>query len=615
MNSLRWISAAAFVVLLGLLLPAAGSVVLASGFPDVRWEQPPFHAVLEGLGAFTALALALVFLALRKYQVDSPHQFSIAHALIAMAVLDGLHAAVASRELFVWFRSLSTLAGGFLFLGVWLPDGVIRSVGGRWAVRSATLGVVASCVLSAVPASDSLILNREGSFTLLAKAVNLVGGLFFLLAAVRLLLRYRWRPTTDEFLFAMLCALFGSAGVLFGLSRLWDPAWWWWHLLRVMAYVLALRFVLSTFRDTLRELRESEAWNRCLMDSAPEPIIVVDAGGRILAANARVQMKLGYSLGEVRHRPVEMLGPELARAFRAPGHGDVAVRRKDGGEYPAEVALSPMTTSHGPATIGIIRDVTERRDLEDHARRVQKMEAVGRLASGVAHDFRNLMMVIGSYSEVMLRRVPADDPMRAHLEKIQKAKERAADLTTQLLAFSRGEAVPPRLLDVGRVIAEMKEVLKQVVGRDIDLTLSLGSGLDMTKVDPAGLEQVIMNLVMNARDAMAGGGKIEIVTRNVILDEEYARAHPEVRPGEYVMLAVSDTGCGMKRETLSRIFEPFFTTKEKGKGTGLGLFLVYGIVRQSEGHIDVYSEPGRGTTFRIYLPRAAEGSSLPVPVA
>jgi len=282
-------------------------------------------------------------------------------------------------------------------------------------------------------------------------------------------------------------------------------------------------------------------------------------------------------------------------------------RRKDGSSIWLIENVSLIRDEDGEEILlGTVFDMTERRRLEEQLLQSQKMEAVGRLAGGIAHDFNNLLTAIAGYSALLIEQLPENDPRRESAEEIREAGRRAAGLTQQLLAFSRRQVLEPRVLDLNAVIASMEKMLRRVIGEDVELTTALDSGLWRTLADPGQIEQAIVNLVVNARDAMPRGGRLTLETGNVTLDEQFASAYATVHPGPHVMLAVSDTGVGIEASLQARLFEPFFTTKERGKGTGLGLSTTYGIVKQSGGSIWVYSEPGHGTTFKIYLPRCDE---------
>ncbi len=296
--------------------------------------------------------------------------------------------------------------------------------------------------------------------------------------------------------------------------------------------------------------------------------------------------------------------PSCAQAGVVPPREKEYVR-KDGTRVPVLVGV---TTIHGaPETsVAFVLDLTERRLLEEQLRQSQRLEVIGRLAGGVAHDFNNLLTPILGYAEMLLERFPPGDPAREEVEQIQGAGRRAEQLTRQLLAFGRKQVLQPTLVDLNDLISDAAKLIRRLIGEDITLVLALAPNLRTVKVDASQIEQVLMNLAANARDAMPQGGTLTIETANTGLGASYTARHTDVTPGPHVLMAVHDTGVGMDRETASQIFEPFFTTKVVGRGTGLGLATVYGIVNQSQGHIWVYSEPGHGTTFKIYFP-AAEG--------
>jgi PAS domain S-box-containing protein len=371
-----------------------------------------------------------------------------------------------------------------------------------------------------------------------------------------------------------------------------------------------------TERKNSREaLRRSEANFRSVVEDAPYGIYRASASGQFLQTNPALRQMLGYASAE------ELHSKELADIFlyAAEHHRltelltvseeikDIEMEWKRSDDTPVTLRCSGrrIDDEHGtPAYFEVFaEDVTEKRILEKQLRMAQKMEAIGRLSGGIAHDFNNYLGVIIGYSRVLKKALGEKSPLCEHALEIEKAGQRAASLTKQLLAFSRRQVLSPAVLSLNTMASEMESMLPRLLGEDVAVSLTLDPGLNSVKADPSQIEQVIMNLAVNARDAMPAGGKLEIRTANVELDQTYVRSHPGSRAGSFVVLAVSDTGTGMDTVTLTHIFEPFFTTKELGKGTGLGLATVYGIVKQSNGYIWVDSEVGKGTTFEIFLPR------------
>jgi PAS domain S-box-containing protein len=377
---------------------------------------------------------------------------------------------------------------------------------------------------------------------------------------------------------------------------------------------------VSGRRRAEEKLRERTVYLHALIEHNPLAIVVLNSRRMVEMTNRAFTRIFGYRQRELTGRDLDALlapGESLAeaqqfseQAFAGENfHAVTRRRRRDGEWIDVELfGLPVVVDGRQVGALGIYQDITERKQLEQQLAQAQKLDAIGRLAGGVAHDFNNLLMVISGYAELLVEHFAADPPARRQAEEIKRAADRGTSLTRQLLTFSRKQVRQPQPLAVDQAVREMEPLLRRLIPENIEITCRLGAPGGEVRADPAQFEQVLMNLGVNAADAMPGGGRLLFETRNVTLDDQFCRRLADIAPGPFVMLTVADTGCGMDAATRARAFEPFFTTKEPGKGTGLGLATVYGIVKQSNGHITVESEPGRGTTFCIYLPRVSEAA-------
>ena len=363
--------------------------------------------------------------------------------------------------------------------------------------------------------------------------------------------------------------------------------------------------------------RESEARQGAILEAAHDAIITMDSQLNIREFNPAAEQMFGYARLDILGRNVELLLPHIDRAqqvsalneYMTTGGGPLAGRqveltglRADGSDLPLELTVARLGSDNRAVLTGFVRDITERRALEEQLRQSQKLEAIGRLAGGVAHDFNNILMSIMGAADLLLMQLAPGDPAGAEATEIKQSVDRGAGLTRQLLAFSRRQAVRPRMFALGDIVRGMDTMLRRLIGPEIDFEIICATEPLMVVADSGQTEQVVLNLVVNARDAMPQGGRVTVRIEEVDVDETVAVALVEGKAGRYALLSVSDTGTGIDEQTRAKLFEPFFTTKEQGKGTGLGLSIVYGIVKQSGGYITVESEPGKGATFLIYLP-------------
>lgn len=625
-------------LILGLfvvLVPAGFVMVLAnSGYADVLWSNSLLQILL--LGSSSALAMLISRVLYSEARANHhPAILTMAMGFAGTCLFFAAQAVERDVVRLEWLTIesiawVSIFCAGSSTLMIWrAANKKVRMVMLRSFVPVLAPGLaVFACLFSAGLLAGKFTGRGSAALTGIpawlgwsAFAVVVLG----LMLAMRLYIT-RGAPVLLSFMLGI--AMYGMAVISRIVGGPLTLAWWLGAALEFASLLMVGYGVLEASR--LQEykraevaLRDSEERYRLLFESSPYPLWVRDMQTlKILAVNQATLDQYGYTREEFLALSLTDLFvpediPELEKFLAKPQSEDGFQmveywrhKRKDGTIFHIEVTAHRLIFAGRPAKIVLVHDITEQKKLEEQLRQSQKMEAVGRLAGGVAHDFNNLLGVIIGYSEILESSLGESSSLQRKALEIKKAGNRAAALTRQLLAFSRQQVLEPRVLDLNAVVTHVEKMLRRLIGEDVALSTSLAGDIWNVKADQSQIEQVIMNLAVNSRDAMPQGGKLTIETANIVVDELYARQHPGATPGAHVMLAVTDTGCGMDAETQAHMFEPFFTTKDVGKGTGLGLATVYGVVKQSNGHIFVYSEPGKGTTIKIFLPRDS-GATVP----
>ncbi|HEV2991060.1 MAG TPA: ATP-binding protein [Candidatus Angelobacter sp.] len=626
-----------FLAFLAALAPAALVFsVWSSG--HTYWYNPAAHGVLGWSVAVLALVIAN-WLARELKLNPHPALAVLVGGFIGLAIInivasfvhDPVHLVEARSVITIW---LMAYGGSAAFLLDWqgLRRPVRQFLMDHKIVFYSLLALSFAVLGGATWALDDPLFHAK-AFDKLVRILTYIVAFASISILLALTFRLYLRKRNTVILFFNVGLYLYALSILCQTSgEVWSISWWFGQGLSLIS-VFAIAYgileatrvrdrleLIKTLASRTQELQKfhedlglSESRYRSLVNNAPYGIFRLNALERFEAVNPALVELLGHEserplmqqlFSALFKDPVQY--SSMMQEVRETGRvqDQVIWLRKDGAAMKARLECRKVTEEpHGtPFFEGTVEDLSEQSSLEEQLRQSQKMEAVGRLAGGIAHDFNNLLTIISGYTGMLIDTFSTNDPRRGDAERVKSASERAAALTRQLLAFSRKQVLTPTTLDLNRVVSDLSKILPRLIGEDIDLAFVPGGPLGSVYADRGQVEQVIMNLVVNSRDAMPKGGKITLETANRKLDEKYTRHRRGIIPGEYVMLAVTDTGCGMDEATKARLFEPFFTTKEEGKGTGLGLATVYGIVKQSGGHISVYSEPDKGTCFQVYFP-------------
>jgi PAS domain S-box-containing protein len=565
--------------------------------------------------AFLALVSSLTSAFKVQFPIASGSNMSVSYVVdIAAIILRGPHAAMIVGAVSGWSQStLNSQARNPLYRTLFNMACLVITIQAAGQVYQ-LLGGRASGVLT-------------GNLSTIAIATTGMALTYFVVNTVPIAIaialttsQSAWRVWKSDFASSASSYLFGALAAVVVIAVTERSGYW-------LTLLLAAAPLYLTYK-MYRTGAEAEARQGAILEAAHDAIITLDSDLNIRVFNPAAEQLFGYSRLSILGKTMDMLLPPAERPaqvaalkrYIARGDGPLARRqvemtamREDGTEIPVEITVSRVGSDSRASVTGFVRDIRERRALEERLRQSQKLEAIGRLAGGVAHDFNNILMSIMGSADLLLMDLKPTDPSHSEVTEIKESVRRGAALTRQLLAFSRRQATVPRLFDLGEIIGGMDTMLRRLIGPEIELDVQKPAKPATVRADPAQIEQVVLNLVVNARDAMPEGGRVTVTIEAVDLDDE-AASDVDGKPGRYACLSVTDTGTGIDQSTRARLFEPFFTTKEQGKGTGLGLSIVYGIVKQSGGSIVVSSEPGRGATFRIYLPIAAVPESSPVAV-
>ena len=596
------------IIVLGSIVPISGSMFLSYYFSDTRWVGIPAHTILETIGSFTGLLLSMFILFSQRANKIPNYYIWVSCGLITLGILDGFDAFTVVGQRSMYIHDISIMVAGFLFSMMWLSDRInISKLSNKLPILIAAISIFAGMFIVYTADNIDAWMGED--------IASFIGGILFLFAALYLIKRYRAEHCIEDFLFATFCLMYGWVGIFFTISESWNADWWFWHILRLASYFIIMSYMFITFQRS--EERTLEQAN--LLDSAHDAIEVIDLKNRITYLNKGAERLYGWTVEDAMDKNVDSLlckdDKELSKFADAKKSvmekgewiGELCRTTKGGKDIVVESSWSLiMDYNEKPKSILIIdTNITDKRRLESQFLRAQRLESIGTLAGGIAHDLNNVMTPITLSLELLKERCP-DDQSQRFITMIERNAQRGTDLIKRVVSFAKGNEGEHKIIRVSDVISEIKRIVRETFRRDIDINVDMPGDLWAVSGDATQLGQVLMNLCVNSQDSMPNGGSLNIRADNILIDDNNRCMNIDAHNGQYVVITVSDTGTGISPEVIDRIFDPFFTTKGHGKGTGLGLSITMSIIKNHKGFIDVESQVGKGTTFKIFLPAVSD---------
>ena len=592
------------IIVFGSIVPILGSIILSHYLPDLHWVGIPTHIIFETFGSFAGLLLgAFVLLSQRANKIPNYYVW-ISCGLITLGILDGFDASSTAGKDILCIHDISIMIAGFLFSMVWLSDRInIRKLENKLPIIVVIISIFVG-IFTIYSADRIDAFAGENTF-------SSIGGILFLLAAIYLIKRYNTGHYVEDFLFATFSLMYGWVGIFFTVSHEWNADWWFWNVLRLTSYLIITSYMFITFQRSEERVLEQAA----LLDNAHDAIEVIDLDNNITYWNKGAERLYGWTEEDIIDKRADSFlckdDKDLSKFAEAKKSvvekgewsGELCRKTKYNKDVVVESSWSLVRGYNGkPKSILIINtNITDRKRLESQFLRAQRLESIGTLAGGIAHDLNNVMTPI-MLSLEMLKEKFTDDQSQRFITIIERNAQRGTDLIKRVVSFAKGAEGEYKTIRVSDIVSEIKRILRETFPKDIDINVDMSGDLWAISGDATQLGQVLMNLCLNSRDAMPDGGVLNISASNILIDDSNRHMNIDAHNGPYVVITVSDTGIGIPPDVIDRIFDPFFTTKGHGKGTGLGLSITMSIIKSHKGFIDVESQVGKGTTFKIFLP-------------